>query len=333
MAGSVGGMSRRSNILVTGLCVLLALPLQGGAGRAADRDFGTWLAGVQQEAIAQGLRPQSVKQALAGVHPIERVLELDRHQPETTLTFEQYIDLVVSSQRVQEGRERLAENRALLERVARRYAVQPRFIVALWGIESNYGKGSGDFPEISALATLAYDGRRSAYFRKELMAALKIVDQGWIRPEDMLGSWAGAMGQCQFMPSSYLQFAVSFNDDGRRDIWHRREDIFASIANYLARSGWHGDETWGRRVLLPNGFDVSLAGLANRKPLAEWQRLGIRALDGRDLVTRERDAALILPDGPSGSALLAFDNFRATLKWNNSSFFAAAVGYLADGIE
>ena len=288
---------------------------------------------MRQEAIAQGLRPQSVARALAGVHQIDRVLELDRRQPETTLTFEQYIDLVVSADRLEEGRARLRENRPLLEQVSRRYGVQPRFIVALWGIESNYGKRSGDFHEISALATLAYDGRRSAYFRKELMAAIKIVDQGWIRPEDMLGSWAGAMGQCQFMPSSYLEFAVSFSGDGRRDIWNRREDIFASIANYLARSGWHGDETWGRRVLLPTGFDTSLAGPSNRKPLAEWQRLGIRAIDGRDLMTRERDAALLLPDGPTGPALLAFDNFRATLRWNNSSYFAAAVGYLADGVE
>jgi len=326
-------MLRRTTVLIVALSALLTLASEARSGRAADADFGTWLAGVRQEAIAQGLRPQSVTQALAGVQRIDRVLELDRHQPETTLTFEQYIDLVVSPQRVQQGRQNLAENAALLELVSRRYAVQPRFIVALWGIESNYGKGSGDFPEISALATLAYDGRRSAYFRKELMAAIKIVDQGWIRPEDMLGSWAGAMGQCQFMPSSYLQFAVSFNGDGRRDIWHRREDIFASIANYLAHSGWHGDESWGRRVLLPTGFDTGLAGLNNRKPLAEWQRLGVRALDGRELVTREREASLILPDGPGGSALLAFENFRATLKWNNSSFFAAAVGYLADGLE
>jgi len=323
----MSNLSRRS---VVAACALLALP---DPVRAAEVDFATWLAGVRQEAIGQGMRPQSVTQALAGVHRIDRVLELDRHQPETTLTFEQYIDLVVSPQRVQDGHEHLVENRTLLEQVSHRFGVQPRFIVALWGIESNYGKGSGDFPEISALATLAYDGRRSAYFRKELMAAIKIVDQGWIRPEDMLGSWAGAMGQCQFMPSSYLQFAVSYNDDGRRDIWNRHEDIFASIANYLARSGWHGDETWGRRVLLPTGFDASLAGPGNRKPLAEWQRLGVRAIDGRDLVTREREAALLLPDGPTGPALLAFDNFRATLKWNNSSYFAAAVGYLADGVE
>jgi len=324
-------MSHRVRVLILVLSTLLVL--QARSVRSAEVDFGTWLAGVRQEAVAQGLRPQSVTRALAGVHPIDRVLELDRHQPETTLTFEQYIDLVVSPQRLQQGRQKLAEHRALLEQVSRRYAVQPRFIVALWGIESNYGKGSGEFPEISALATLAYDGRRSTYFRKELMAAIKIVDQGWVRPEDMLGSWAGAMGQCQFMPSSFLRFAVSFNDDGRRDIWHRNEDIFASIANYLAQSGWHGDETWGRRVLLPTGFDASLAGLNNRKSPAEWQKLGIRALDGRDLVSREREASLILPDGPDGAALLAFDNFRTTLKWNNSSFFAAAVGYLADGVE
>jgi membrane-bound lytic murein transglycosylase B len=322
-------MSRPIRVVIV-LTALLALAPQG---RAAEVDFGTWLAGVRQEAIAQGLNPQSVSQALAGAHPIDRVLELDRHQPETTLTFEQYIALVVSQPRLEQGRQNLAQYRALLDQVSRRYAVQPRFIVALWGIESNYGKGSGDYPEISALATLAYDGRRSAYFRKELMAAIKIVDQGWIRPEDMVGSWAGAMGQCQFMPSSYLRFAVSFNEDGRRDIWHRHEDIFASIANYLAQSGWHGDETWGRRVLVPTGFDANLAGLDKRKPLADWQRLGVRALDGRDLVTRERQASLILPDGPGGAALLAFDNFRATLKWNNSSYFAAAVGYLADGVE
>ena len=312
---------------------LLALPLRPFAARSAETDFSTWLTGLRQEAIAQGIRPQSVASALAGVHTIDRVIELDRRQPETTLTFEQYIDLVVSADRMQEGQERLKQNRPLLEQVSRRYGVQPRFIVALWGIESNYGKRSGDFPEISALATLAYDGRRSTYFRKELLNAIKIIDQGWIRPEDMVGSWAGAMGQCQFMPSSYLQFAVSYNDDGRRDIWHRNADIFASIANYLARSGWHGDETWGRRVLLPTGFDASLAGPNNRKPPMEWQRLGIRAMDGRALAGREREAALLLPDGPTGPALLAFDNFRATLKWNNSSYFAAAVGYLADGVE
>jgi len=300
---------------------------------AAGTDFNSWLTGVRQEAIGQGLRAQSVDLALRGVHPIDRVLELDRKQPESTLTFEQYVDRVVSQQRIAAGRDKLAENRALLDEVGRRYGVQPRFIVALWGIETDFGRVTGDFPIISALATLAYDGRRSAFFRKELIAAIRIVDQGYIRPEEMTGSWAGAMGQSQFMPSSYLQYAVSYRDDGRRDIWHRREDVFASIANYLHQLGWKGDETWGRRVQLPAKFDTSLAGKEIRKPLAEWQRLGVRSLGGGDLPAMARDASLILPSGADGSALLIYDNFRAILRWNNSSYFAAAVGYLADAFE
>jgi membrane-bound lytic murein transglycosylase B len=324
-------LGRRHFLRISGAGAF-AIPFH--AAWAADTDFSTWLAGLRQDAVAQGIRPQSVERALRDVHQIPRVLELDRHQPETTLTFEQYIERVVAPQRVANGRQQLDENRPLLQAVSQRYGVQPRFIVALWAIESDYGRGTGDFPVISALATLAYDGRRSAYFRTELITAIRIIDQGLIRPEEMLGSWAGAMGQCQFMPSSYLQVAVSYNDDGRRDIWHRREDVFASIANYLARSGWRADETWGRRVLLPvSGIDPSLAGIATRKPLAEWQRMGIRALDGRDLPGRERDASLVLPDGAGGQALLIYDNFRAILKWNNSTFFAAAVGYLADGFE
>jgi membrane-bound lytic murein transglycosylase B len=301
--------------------------------RAADKDFKSWLAGVRQEAIGQGMRPQSVDRALKDAHPIDRVLELDQRQPETTLTFDQYIDRVVSQARIKAGRDRLAENRPLLDEIGRRYGVQPKFIVALWGIETDFGRVTGDFPIISALATLAYDGRRSAFFRGELIAAIKIVDQGYIKPEEMTGSWAGAMGQSQFMPSSYLQYAVSYRDDGRRDIWHRREDVFASIANYLARLGWHGDETWGRRVQLPANFDASLAGKDIRKPVAEWQRLGVRQIDGGDLPPAARDASLILPSGPGGPALLIYDNFRAVLRWNNSSYFAAAVGYLADALE
>ncbi len=309
---------------------IIAMPL---AARAADSDFATWLDGVHRDAIAAGIRPQSVDRALEGVHPIPRVLELDQRQPETTLTFEQYIERVVNAQRIAAGRQRLIENRALLNEVAARYKVQPRFIVALWAIETDFGEKTGNFPVISALATLAYDGRRSAFFRRELIAAIKIVDQGFVRPEEMIGSWAGAMGQSQFMPSSYLQYAVSFRGDGRRDIWHRREDVFASIANYLAQLGWRGDETWGRRVQVPPGFDPSLAGLAIRKPLGEWQHLGVRRLDGGKLPAVELQASVLLPSGAGGPALLVYDNFRTTLRWNNSSYFAAAVGYLADGFE
>jgi len=317
--------------LVT-LVLLLACALPSPS-IAADVDFSTWLSRLRHDAIGQGIRPQSVALALQGVHEIPRVLELDRHQPESSFTFEQYLDRVVTPQRIDTGRQRLDENRALLEQIGARYGVQPRFIVALWGLETDFGRVTGDFPVISSLATLAYDGRRSELFRRELIAAIRIVDQGYIRPEEMMGSWAGAMGQSQFMPSSYLEAAVSYSGDGRRDIWNRREDVLASIANYLSRLGWHGSETWGREVLVPHDFDMRLVGKTIRKPLKEWRQLGIRLLDGGELPSRDLTAALVMPDGEGGRAFLAYDNFRTILKWNNSSYFALSVGALADALE
>jgi membrane-bound lytic murein transglycosylase B len=221
----------------------------------------------------------------------------------------------------------------LLQRVQQRFNVQPRFIVALWGIESDFGKTQGSYSVPASLATLAYEGRRGALFRGELIVALKILDQGHIRPDNMLGSWAGAMGQCQFMPSTFLSYAVDFDGDGRRDIWNTRADVLGSIANYLARLGWHGNESWGREVSVPGNFDTRLVGLDNRRPIAEWSRLGVRSI-GAPLTGREAaEASLLLPDGPGGRALLIFDNFRATMKWNKSVSFAASVGMIADGID
>lgn len=312
---------------------LLGSAVSAGQAAAADNDFNSFLDGVRKEAVAQGMRPEAVARALKDVQQIPRVIELDRRQPESTITFDQYIDRVVTQQRIADGRQRLEDNRELLKEVSQRYGVQPRFIVALWAIESNFGRSTGDYPVISALATLAYDGRRGAFFRKELLAAIKIVDRGYMDPERMLGSWAGAMGQCQFMPSSYLELAVSYSEDGRRDIWDRREDVFASIANYLANYGWHGDETWGRRVLLPANFDVALVGLGTRKSLSEWQRLGVRRLDGGSLPARDLSASLVLPGGEGGPALLVYDNYRTVMRWNNSTYFATAVAYLADEFE
>jgi membrane-bound lytic murein transglycosylase B len=317
---------------------VLVLALALGPARpaaSAETDFATWLAGVREEALSRGIKPATLDRAFAGVHPLPRVLELDRAQPERTLTYAEYLKRVVTPGRIATARKRLAENRALLREIGGKYHVQPRFIVALWGIESDFGRLTGGFPVISALATLAYDGRRSSFFRGELMAALTILDHGDITPEAMLGSWAGAMGQSQFMPSNFLGYAVDYRGAGRRDIWHRREDVFASIANYLSGLGWRGEEGWGRGVRLPPGFDQSLAGLETRKTLAEWQRLGVRRGDGGDLPGREGriEASLVLPGGAGGPALLVYDNFRAILKWNNSIFFASAVGSLADSIE
>lgn len=323
--------SRR--LLLQSAAALALVPLTACAAPAEENGFATWLEGFRREAVAQGIRPATLDVAFAGVAPIPRIIELDRKQPETTLTFDEYIDRVVSDQRRQAARQHEADNQALLDEVGRRFGVQPRFIVALWGIETDFGRVAGTYPVIAALATLAYDGRRSTFFRRELLNALKIVDRDHVDPHHMVGSWAGAMGQSQFMPSSFLAYAVSYRGDGPPDIWSKREDVFASIANYLARSGWHGNETWGREVRLPAGFDVNLVGLGVRKPLAQWTSLGIRRLDGATLPDRDLTASIVEPGGHEGPAFLVYDNYRTILKWNNSSYFATAVGYLADSAE
>jgi membrane-bound lytic murein transglycosylase B len=331
----IGFRALRLTRLVAGLALLLAVllpPLPSHAG-AAEPSFASWLQGVRKDALAQGITPGTVDRALKGLAPIPRVIELDHRQPETTLTFADYIERVVTPQRRAAARQHFEENRALLEEVGHRYGVQPRFIVALWGIETDFGRVIGTYPVVAALATLAYDGRRSAFFRGELMNALKIIDRTHMDPNAMLGSWAGAMGQSQFMPSSFLRFAVSFKGDGAPDIWHNRADVFASIANYLARSGWHGDETWGRKVSLPASFDSALVGLEVKKPLSQWAKLGVRRADGTALPDGETTGSLIKPGGADGPTLLVYDNFRTLLKWNSSRYFATAVGYLADSLD
>jgi len=312
---------------------LLALPLGSGRAIAAGSDFNSFLAGLRRDALAQGIRPGTVDLAFRYIQFLPKVIELDQRQPDHVLTFAEFITKVVNPQRIEDARRNAGENWGLLQRVHQRYGVQPRFIVALWGVESDFGKTQGSYSVPAALATLAYEGRRGPMFRGELMSALKILDQGHIRADGMLGSWAGAMGQCQFMPSTFLSYAVDFDGDGRRDIWNDRADVFGSIANYLARLGWRGNESWGREVAVPGNFDTRLSGLESRRPLGDWMRLGVRSV-GAPLTGREAaDASLLLPDGLGGRALLVFDNFRATMRWNKSVKFAASVGMIADGIE
>jgi len=314
--------------IVVALFVVAAAP-----ARSQDAKFTTWLEGVRTEARQNGISDSILDAAFVGVSPIPRVIELDRSQPESTLTFEQYMARVIPESRVREGRKKLAANRAELEIAQKRFGVQARFIVALWGIETNFGKHTGGFSVIAALSTLAYDGRRSAYFRKELMAALQILEEGHITADAMKGSWAGAMGQSQFMPTSFTRFAVDANGDGRRDIWTTKADVFGSAANYLARSGWQGDRTWGRRVTLPAGFDRSLATLDIQKTLSEWQSLGVRRANGDDLPkVAGMKASLIFPGDEAAPPHLVYENFRTILKWNRSNYFATAVGTLADRI-
>ena len=315
--------------------VALAGALMAGSAVAQEEgaeSFTQWREGVRNEALSLGISPATFEAAFADVEPIPRIIELDRSQPEVTLTFAQYVERVVPESRVAKGRELLAEHRDLLKPIGREYGVPPRFIVALWGIETNFGQYLGGFPVIAALATLAHDGRRSAYFRQELLNALRILEDGHITTDAMMGSWAGAMGQSQFMPSSFVRYAVDHDGDGKRDIWGTQGDVFASAANYLAQTGWRAGETWGRHVALPAGFDHALAGLEVKKTLAEWQALGLRRADGGDLPQAAISGSVVLPGGEGGPAYLVYDNYRTIMRWNRSFYFATSVGLLADGI-
>lgn len=299
----------------------------------AAEPFNVWLQGVREDARAQGISEATIQTVLSGVTPIPRVIELDRKQPEGRLTFAQYKDRVINKRRIEDGRALYTQHRALLERVGAAYGVPPQYIVALWGIETSYGDNTGGFSVVRALATLAHDGRRSAFFRKELINALKILDEGHIDPSNMNGSWAGAMGQNQFMPSSFHSFAVDGNGDNRRDIWTSLPDVFASTANYLSKSGWNADERWGRAVSVPSGVPDSVTGLDIRKPLSYWASLGVRSADGAALpVGTNMMASLVQPDGAGGSSFLVYDNYRVIMKWNKSVYFATSVGLLADSI-
>ncbi len=305
-----------------------ALP---AATQGAEQPFPVWLGEFRQEALTSGISPHLLEAVLTGLEPIPRVIELDRRQPEGTMTFATYRSRVVAEPRIQQGRQMLLENAALLEEIQRRYGVPARFIVALWGLETSYGRVTGSFPVVASLATLAHDGRRSAFFRGELLNALRILQQGHITPDAMLGSWAGAMGQSQFMPSSFLSFAVDQDGDGRRDIWRSRADVLGSIANYLARSGWAGTVTWGPEVRLPVG--MATAGADEMKSLPEWSRLGVVLADGSPLPAAEIQAGIVVPerDG-TGPAYIVYPNYRVLMRWNRSNYFALAVSELADRI-
>jgi membrane-bound lytic murein transglycosylase B len=309
--------------------VLAALP--AGAG-AATQSFDAFLDGVRAEARRAGVSQATLQRALSGLRPIERVLELDRRQPEFTQTWEQYRDARLSQARIEGGRRAYVENRATLEAVQERFKVTPRIVVAIWGLETNYGGFTGNFNVIQSLATLAWDGRRSAYFRNELIAALKILDGGHVPPDRMRGSWAGAMGHPQFMPSNFDRLAVDMDGDGRRDIWDNRADALGSIANYLARSGWRDDQLWGREVVLPAGFNPEEARRENTKPLREWGQRGVRRADGGALPALELPTAILLPGGARGQAFAVYPNFNVIRRYNPSNFYALAVGLLSDRV-
>ncbi|GAB2931900.1 lytic murein transglycosylase [Rheinheimera gaetbuli] len=313
---------------------------------AADSkpDFAQYTAALKQEALDKGYAAELIEPVFASLQFHERVVSADKSQPEFVETLSTYLPKRVSETRIRMARERYKQYLPQLEQIAAEYGVQPRFIVALWGLESSFGRIMGNFSVPSALVTLAYDGRRESFFKQEFYHALDILAQGHISLDEMKGSWAGAMGQSQFMPSSFMAYARDGDGDGKKDIWTNQADVFASIANYLKQQGWDNNKTWGREVLLPTDFDAANAiarGSLQRgewlkrwaqseRSLADWNKLGVRRLNNTALPARDITAALVLPDGESGRAFLAYDNYKVLMHWNRSYYFVTSVGYLAD---
>lgn len=306
--------------------------------------FADFLDGIRAEARSRGIDDALLDTVLTGVEePIPVVLERDRTQAETVLSLETYLNRQITARRIRTGREMVAKHRAELESVSSRYGVPSRIIAGIWGMESNYGRFSGVRPIVAALATLAWDPRRATYFRGELFNALEILKRGDIEPAQLKGSWAGAMGQPQFMPSSYLQFAEDFDGDGRRDIWATPVDVFASIANYLRGHGWKDGQAWGREVKVSAAAASRIAGTVARRegtckaerdmtvalPLAEWTALGVRTLGGSALPKSAVKGALV-----SGNSrhFLVYDNYNALLEYNCAHPYALSVALLGDRI-
>ena len=270
--------------------------------------------------------------ALTDILPVKRAIELDRRQPEFTQTFWTYLRRRVKDYRIIRGRALLAKHRDLLNKICAEYGIPPRYLIAFWGLETNFGDYLGNFRVIDALATLAFDRRRADFFRAELLSALQIIDEGHITPNAMTGSWAGAMGHMQFIPSTFTIHAVDFTGDGRRDIWGSLPDAFSSAANFLSNMGWRPGQIWGSEVRLPDDFDLMLATMRRKKTLEEWSVLGVRWTAGEALPQTNMEGSIVLPQGHKGPAFLIYDNFRTIMRWNRSINYAISVGHLADRI-
>jgi len=299
----------------------------------AQSAFEVWRLQFRGTAVAQGVDPRQFDLAFAGVTPNEDVIGYDRYQPEFSKPIWDYLDTAVSPSRIREGRQNQRQRRRLLRQIEARYGVDAEVVVAIWGVESNYGNNRGDIYTIEALATLAYDGRRARYGTQQLIAALKILQAGHVRQADMRGSWAGAMGHTQFIPTSFLALAVDYDGDGKRNIWSNNPvDALASTANYLRQNGWVHGQPWGVEVILPEGFDYAKADIGNRQSAGYWRGLGVRRADGRAL-PRYSEAALLVPAGAGNPVFAVYKNFRVIQRYNNSVSYAMSVGHLADRIN
>lgn len=314
--------------------LLAALPASAAVSgaQAAPDSFADFIATVRDDARHAGISAVTLDRALAGLAaPNQQVLQRERHQPEFTLTWAQYRNLLLTGKRIDEGVAAYRQNRSTFAAVRQRYGVASGVTAGIWGVESSYGTKMGDFQVVDALATLAWATSRRRFFRSELLAALKILQHGDVTPGHMTGSYAGAMGQPQFMPTSYLRYAVDFTGSGRRNIWTSKPDVLASIANYLAQAGWHTGGSWGQPVALPTGYRGP-SGRDHRYKLSHWAALGLRPIAKRWKAASSAPAALLLPDGPNGDAFLVYGNFAAIRRYNPSDFYALVVGLLGDAI-
>ncbi|HET8995980.1 MAG TPA: lytic murein transglycosylase [Acetobacteraceae bacterium] len=319
--------------MLTRRLLLAALPASVAVtgAQAAPDSFAAFLASLRQQARHAGIAAATLDHALTGLTPNQAVLKREQHQPEFTMTWARYRNLLVTGKRIDEGVAAYRQSRTVFAAVRQRYAVDPGIIAGIWGLESSYGTKMGDFRVVDALATLAWATSRRRFFSSELLAALKILQHGDTTAARMTGSYAGAMGQPQFMPTSYLRYAVDFTGSGRRDIWTSVPDVLASIGNYLAQSGWRGGQSWGQPVALPAGFHGQ-SGRDHHRPLSAWAAMGLRPMARRWKAMGNAPAALLLPDGPQGDAFLVYANFAAIRRYNPSDFYALAVGLLGDAI-
>lgn len=314
-----------------GLSLMGVLLIMSPFSMANQQSWNNFVADIREEALKQGISSNTFDSAFANVNePSRQVKGLAKSQPEHRLTFSSYLRSRADNYRIAMGRKHFSKNKEILNEIGNKFGVDPCFIVAFWGMESSYGSYMGNFPVIKSLATLAFESNRRDFFRKQLFLALHILNDGHVTLEHFKGEWAGASGQPQFLPSSWVEFAVDYDGDGRRDIWESKPDVFASIANYMKKNGWQVDQPWAIQVKLPANFDMNLEGKGTVKPVSEWSSLGVRTENGTSLPFQQMEASIVKPNG--GPVFLTFPNYKMILKYNNSIYYAGAIGYMADKI-
>ncbi|MFB2683955.1 lytic murein transglycosylase [Shewanella mangrovisoli] len=295
--------------------------------------FPTCVANLQERAHTEGLSEATIQDTVASLQFVPKVIELDQAQPEFSQTFNNYFTKRATDWRVNEGRRLLQKHRALLDKLAQEYGVPPQYILSFWGLETNYGSYKGKMFVLDSLATLACEPRRSGYFTTELMQALKLKEKYGFDKSTMVGSWAGAMGHTQFMPSAYAKYAIDGDGDGKADLWNSTEDALTSAANFLQHLGWQRNERWGREVVLPRNFSYENLGAKQAQPLSQWAAQSVVQSNGLPLPAIDMKASLYLPSGHTGPAFLGYENFNVIMRWNRSEFYAITVGHLADRIN